>query len=154
LRGLAGFTTGMLLYKGYESGLLKKLFQSDITAVVVIALNIYSLHAGLNDLLCVGLFALLVFTFALNNQRLHKICNWRPGQYLGNISYSIYLTQFFPFVPLYYFNIKLPGVTYAKTGASAGFLTGAGWCLFFIIILIGLSSLSYYYIEKPCRKYI
>jgi glycine/D-amino acid oxidase-like deaminating enzyme len=31
---------------------------------------------------------------------------------------------------------------------------GLGYCLAFLIIHIGISSLTYYTIEKPCRKYI
>lgn len=154
LRGLAGFVTGMLLYKLYYSGLLRKIFQKDLTAIVVVFVTIYCLHKGMNDLFCVFLFSLLVFTFALNNQRLHKICNIRFAQYLGNISYSIYLVQFFPLLPLFYLDIRLPGVIYSKNSASADLLTGAGYCLIYVIILIGFSSLSYFYIEKPCRKYI
>lgn len=154
LRGLAGFVSGMLVYKVYEAGLFGKIFQKDITAILVILITAVSLHAGLNDGLCVILFALVVFTFAQSNRFLHQICNNRMAQYLGNISYSIYLVQFFPLVPLFYFNVKLPGVIYAKNGVSASFWTGAGYLLVYIILLIGLSSLTYYFIEKPFRKYI
>jgi peptidoglycan/LPS O-acetylase OafA/YrhL len=155
LRGLAGFTTGMLVYKLYESGFLRRIFQKDITAIMVILVTLACLHFGLNDGLCLILFALVVFTFAQSNHFLHQICNNRLAQYLGNISYSIYLVQFFPLVPIFYWNIKLPGYIYPeKAAANAGFWTGAGYCMIYISILIGLSSLSYYFIEKPCRKYI
>jgi len=33
-------------------------------------------------------------------------------------------------------------------------MIGAGYALIYVVLLIGLSSLSYYFIEKPCRKYI
>jgi peptidoglycan/LPS O-acetylase OafA/YrhL len=34
------------------------------------------------------------------------------------------------------------------------FKIGAGWCLVYIILVIALASLTYFTIEKPCRKYI
>lgn len=155
LRGLAGFTTGMLLYKLYESELLKKIFRLDITAAVAILGTLFCLHKGIPDIYCIPLFALIVFTFANNNQGLHKICNYRFGQYIGNISYSIYLIQFFSVLPLFYFDVRLPGVNYAKDGtATTSFHVAAGYTAMFMVALIGLASLSYYFIEKPCRKYI
>ena len=154
LRGLAGFVTGMLLYKAYESGIVRKIFEKDITAVLIIAATIFCLHIGLNDGSCIILFALVVCVFAMNNQRMHSLCNNRFAQYLGNISYSIYLVQFFPLLPLFYLNIKLPGVVYGKEATTTTFWIGAGYCLAYIIILIGFSSLSYFFVEKPCRKYI
>lgn len=155
LRGLAGFTTGMLVYKLYESGFMRKIFHRDITAILVIIITLVSLHFNLNDGLCLILFALIVFTFAQSNRFLHRICNNQLAQYLGNISYSIYLVQIFPFAALIFWEIKLPGVLYPKdANPTTSFLIGAGYALIYVILLIGLSSLSYYFIEKPCRKYI
>ncbi len=153
LRGLAGFIIGMLLYKAYETGLLLKTFQKDITAVIVILATVLCLHIGLNDGIYIILFAVIVFAFALNNGKLNIICNNRFAQYIGKISYSIYLVQLFPAMP-FMMGLKLPGVKYSNYFASAGFWMGLGYCLIYIILVIGLSSLTYYTIEKPCRKYI
>lgn len=153
LRGLAGFICGMLLYKAYEAGILVKGFQKDISAVVVMAVCILSMHFGWNDGFDIILFIPLVFVFAINNGRLHKLCNSWIAQYLGKISYSIYLMQLFPLIPLWA-GIKLPGLIYAEHSASTSFWTGVGYCLIYLILVIGLSSLTYYTIEKPARKYI
>src|ERR1700682_1554172 len=40
LRGLAGFISGMLLHKIYEEGLFRKVFQKDITAIIIILFSI------------------------------------------------------------------------------------------------------------------
>jgi peptidoglycan/LPS O-acetylase OafA/YrhL len=155
LRGMAGFVTGMLTYKLYQANALRHIFQKDITAILVILATLSYLHFGNNDGICIIFFALLVFTFAQSNRFLHAICNNRLAQYLGNISYSIYLMQFFPLVPLFFWNIKLPGVSYPKDAAPVtSFWAGAGYCLIYLIVLIGVSSLTYFYIEKPFRKYI
>jgi peptidoglycan/LPS O-acetylase OafA/YrhL len=156
LRGLAGFSFGMLVYEAFENGLLKELFQKDITALVIIIGILVSMHFGLNDGIIVILFAVLVYAFSLNQGRLHLICNNRLAQYLGKISYSIYLTQVFAMLPVF-MGVKLPGLVYVENfrgPATTSFWIGTGYCLINILIVIGISSLTYYKIEKPCRKFI
>ena len=153
LRGLAGFISGMLLYKVYEKGLWRKIFQKDITAIAVILASVLCMHFGLNDGFNIIFFIAVVYTFTVNNGQLHNFCNYRIPQYLGKISYSIYLMQIFPLFPIF-FGVKLPGLTYAQKSATSGFWTGVGYCLIYILLVIGLASLTYFGIEKPCRKYI
>ena len=154
LRGLAGFVTGMLLYKMYDMGLFRKIFQKDWMALLVALTTLFFLHVGINDGFYMILFVLVIYTFACNNEMLYKICNNRLAQYLGKISYSIYLANILILFPYLAGFIKLPGVQYTNAGATTGFLVGVGYCLLNMFILIGLSSLTYYGVEKPCRKYI
>ena len=153
LRGLAGFITGVLLYRLYEEGLLRKFFQTDIATVLSILLAVLSMHFGWNDGFTIIFFTAIVFSFALNNGKLYSLCNmWLP-QYLGKISYSIYLMQIFPMIPIFA-GLKLPGLVYTGQSATTGFWRGTGYCLIYMVIVIGLASLTYYTIEKPCRKFI
>jgi len=151
LRGLAGFISGMLLYIIYDLKLFRNLFRSDITAVIVILATIFCLHLGINDGYSIILFIAVVFTFALNNAVLHALCNNRIAQYIGKISYSIYLIQMFP---SFFVMSKLPGVTYSGYSASASFARGGLYCFIYLLLVIGFASLTYYTIEKPCRKFI
>jgi peptidoglycan/LPS O-acetylase OafA/YrhL len=153
LRGLAGFVSGMILYKVYDSGIFRSLFQKDVTAILVILICIICMHLGVNDGFEILMFVALVFAFALNKEKLHVICNNPVAQYLGKISYSIYLIHIFPLIPVFA-GLKLPGLVYANHSATTNFLTGAGYCFIYVCAVIGLSSLSYYGIEKPCRKWI
>jgi peptidoglycan/LPS O-acetylase OafA/YrhL len=153
LRGLAGFISGMILYKAYEIGLFRKIFQKDILAFIIITASILCMHFGWNDGFDIILFIAIVFAFALNNGRLHSMCNSRIAQYLGKISYSIYLMQMFPLIPLWT-GIKLPGLVYGKNSATTSFWIGTGYCLIYIVLVIAVASLTYFTIEKPCRKYI
>lgn len=153
LRGLAGFILGMLLYKTYEAGLFWKLFQNDITAFLIIIGSIFCMHFGFNDGFNIILFAALIFSFARNNGRLHVLCNSRLPQYLGKISYSIYLVQIIPLIPVFA-GLKLPGLIYSQRLVTTSFWIGVGYCLIYLMLVIGVASLTYYTIEKPCRKYI
>jgi peptidoglycan/LPS O-acetylase OafA/YrhL len=152
LRGLAGFVSGILLYKVYELRLWATLFRRDLTALVLMIVIITCMHFGINDGYIIILFIALVYVFTLNNGRLHVLCNNRFLQYLGKISYSIYLSSLFTFI--IFSLVKLPGLQYSDHGATTSFWIGVGWTLVFLIIHIGISSLTYYFIEAPCRKYI
>jgi len=152
LRGLAGFVSGMILYKVYEVRMWHKLFQSDITALLLILATLVCFHFGINDGFYVILFIGLVYAFALNNAKLHALCNNGVLQYLGKISYSIYLSSLFVFI--LFSLVKLPGVKYLPNGSTAAFWVGLGYCVVFLLIHVGFSSITYYTIETPCRKYI
>jgi len=156
LRGLAGFVTGILVYHAYHAGLFYKIFRKDLTTVLLSAASLYCLHKGLNDGITIVLFTMLVYNFALNKDRLHRVCNNGILQYIGKISYSIYLMQFFPVIPLFITQAKLPGLVYSnpQETATTSFWIGAGYCSVYVLLVIGIASLTYYTVEKPCRKLI
>jgi peptidoglycan/LPS O-acetylase OafA/YrhL len=157
LRGLAGFISGMLVYKAYESRLFEKFFHKDIAVLIFMTGSIICMHYGWNDGFNIIFFIGVVYSFALNSGRLHELCNSRIAQYLGKISYSIYLMQLFPIIPLW-LGIKLPGLVYpisnTNNTATTSFWIGVGYCLIYMMFVIGVASLTYFTIEKPCRKWI
>jgi peptidoglycan/LPS O-acetylase OafA/YrhL len=154
LRGIAGFVTGMIVYKLYQWSSLKGKFHNDIFAAVTIILLVSALHFAVNDAYCVVLFAALVFSFALNNGYLHACCNNRFAQYIGKISYSIYLMQIFLQEP-FSKGLRLPGVVgFGRGKQNIDFASGLGYCLVYLILLLVISSITYHTIEQPCRKWI
>lgn len=154
LRGLAGFVAGVLLYKIYEERRWSRLFESDYMVFLLIIITLICFHIGINDGFYIILFIALVYSFALNKGKLHAICNNRLLQYLGKISYSIYLSSVFLFVWFFFGIIKLPGIKHLNNVSTIDFWTGLLYCMAFLLVHIGISSITYYKIEKPCRKYI
>ncbi len=154
LRGIAGFTLGMLMYLAYQMPACKRVFQKDGPAMVCMLLLLISMHYALNDALCVVLFAALVICFASNIGRVHSACNNRVLQYLGNISYSIYLMQIFlqdPFSK----GLRLPSVSGIGRGRqNIAFGSGLLYCIAYLALLVAIATITYYAIEKPCRKFI
>ena len=154
LRGIAGFVIGMLIYQLYHQEGVRTVFGSDRATVVIVLLVIAGLHFAINDALVVVLFAALVYNFAVNNGLLHQLCNHRIPQYLGDISYSIYLMQIFPQEPFSH-GWRLPGVTGTVRGKfNIDFGPGLFYCVIYLVLLVALASITYYVIERPCRKFI
>ncbi|MGB1284470.1 MAG: acyltransferase family protein, partial [Polaribacter sp.] len=85
------------------------------------------------------LFAIIITNLAVNEQ-LKKVLEWNPINYLGRISYGIYMYHFLVmiFVLLFVskFNIETNWVIYPLT----------------ILGTIGISSISYYYFETVFLK--
>jgi len=154
LRGMAGFITGMMLYLLYQSDRIKSIFKKDILSFASCIVVIAAMHFGINDALYVPLFALLILAFASNDGYVTKLCNNRVLQYLGDISYSIYMTQLIIlfFVPAI---IQASGITIPKIADKTfAFSTGILYCLFILVLSVALSSLTYRKIEVPLRKWI
>jgi peptidoglycan/LPS O-acetylase OafA/YrhL len=153
LRGIAGFLAGGMIYQLY----LKKKFcflKTDATLVILIALLFACLHFGATDLVFIPVFLLLVLSAAYNTGRVKRFLSNRFLQWLGNISYSVYLMQFplmlLVIVSLPYLDITWNGVY----SLHLPYWQAAICCILFLAVLIGISALSYQYIERPFRKLI
>jgi peptidoglycan/LPS O-acetylase OafA/YrhL len=154
LRGIAGFTAGMLIYQLYRLPVIESLFGNDMASALILLLIFTVMHFDINDALVVILFAALVLNFAVNNKGLHRLCNHRILQYLGDISYSIYLMQIFLQEPFSH-GWRLPGVTGAVRGKfNIDFGPGLLYCMVYLVLLVALASITYYLVERPCRRYI
>jgi peptidoglycan/LPS O-acetylase OafA/YrhL len=154
LRGVAGFSAGMVMYRLYRLSGVDRVMGSDTVSVLILLLVAAGLHFAINDALVVSLFAALVLNFALNNGALHRVCNNRVLQYLGDISYSIYLMQIFLQEPFSH-GFRLPGVTGDARGKfNIDFWPGLGYCLIYLVLLVGVATVTYYLVERPCRKWI
>ncbi|SDM58315.1 acyltransferase family protein [Pedobacter antarcticus] len=154
IRGIAGFTTGILIYLAYELQAIRKAFSSDLISVFIILGIIVSMHFSLNDGITVSLFAVLVLSFTANSGRIAKICSGKILQFLGNISYSIYLMQIFLQEPFSH-GIYLPGTIGIGRGKqNIDFSSGMLYCIIYLILLVLISYVTYQWVERPSRKFI
>ncbi|MBB5647087.1 acyltransferase family protein [Pedobacter cryoconitis] len=154
IRGIAGFITGLLVYLLYELRAFRKAFSSDIVCLLIILAITLSMHFALNDSLTVLLFAMLVLSFTANNGRIAKFCNRKIPQFLGDISYSVYLMQIFLQEPFSH-GIYLPGITGIGRGKqNIDFSSGVLYCITYLVLLIMISYISYQWVERPSRRFI
>ncbi len=154
LRGFAGFAAGMLLYLLYQVSAIRNFFSRNIIAFVSILAVAACLHFGIADIITIVAFALLILSFACNYSMVYRICSNAVLQYLGLISYSIYLMQIFLQEP-FSRGLRLPGVTgFGRGRQNIAFASGLGYCIIYLLLLIGISTITYYLLETPCRRYI
>jgi peptidoglycan/LPS O-acetylase OafA/YrhL len=152
LRGVGGFILGILIFGVYANGRARNFFSTDIVAYGMIVITLFCLHKDISDLLSVITFAGLVLSFAANKGSLHRLCSFRPLQFLGKISYSIYLMQS---IVLHFFLIGLrshafgSGFPFPDT-LFFRFLYQVG----FLLILTGVATITYFGVENPCRNFI
>jgi peptidoglycan/LPS O-acetylase OafA/YrhL len=154
IRGIAGFTAGMLVYLAYGLPVIRKTFSSDLASVLIIVAVVLSMHFALNDGLTAFLFSALVLSFTANTGVIARVCRGKVLQFLGDISYSIYLMQIFLQEPFSH-GIQLPGTIGLGRGKqNIEFFSGLGYCLFYVILLILISYVTYTWVEQPSRRLI
>lgn len=93
-RCFAEFTIGTFLYEVHRRGAWASFLASDVLAWGAAAATLVSLHLGIPDLLFVPQFALLILVGAANAGSFRRVLAAAPLQYLGRVSYSLYLVHF------------------------------------------------------------
>jgi peptidoglycan/LPS O-acetylase OafA/YrhL len=152
LRSIAGFMTGMLLYLLYSVDKVKKVFSRDIFCALFAILIIAELHAGLPDIVFVPGFCILILLLTCNTGKITGVFNNKALNFLGDISYSVYLLHFLLIIFVVKAAYKLGFRFDFQTGLP--FFKGAMLCIGYVVVLLILSTISYRFLEKPCRKYI
>jgi peptidoglycan/LPS O-acetylase OafA/YrhL len=155
LRGLAGFVTGMLTYELFTQAAVRRLFGRNLTGLLVLAGTALLLHLGVNDLLYIPVFAGLVLCLAANSGKVKDTFNNRPLQFLGTISYSVYLTHIFALFWVAEPMLIAGGYDYKGPGSlTIPFGAGLLYCGAYLLVVLLMSTLTYYTIEKPCRNWL
>lgn len=126
-----------------------KNYDVHIIALVILSLIALKFPIGLsyhNGLLAV-LFIPIIILLSLNNGFITKLFNKKAFIFLGEISYGLYILQFI--VWMYISDYRLN--KYFGLDKAEDFL----FCFFLrLAILVGISALSYLYIETPIRNKI
>lgn len=151
LRCLIQFLIGVLLYRLHEMGIFAGLLGRDATFVGAAGLVLLLLHLGLADLLVIAAFALLVLAGIRNGGRAAALLHARPLTWLGEISYSVYMTQA---LVLW---LATGGLHYVF-GPSASDAMSFWESLIALLVLLGvlllISHLTYRRIERPARQWL
>jgi peptidoglycan/LPS O-acetylase OafA/YrhL len=151
LRCAAEFTIGLCLQRLYAGHGLPAILTRDVVAWPVVGVLVLSLHLGLSDLLLVAELALLLLVAVANRGRLRAALETRVPEFLGRISYSIYMVHF----PIFFVAALAaralggPDALMRQSAAVRGVLF-----LFALAFVIALATLTYRAIEVPCRKAI
>jgi peptidoglycan/LPS O-acetylase OafA/YrhL len=116
---------------------------SDRAVLALGAVYLLALALEASDLTIVAIVFPTVLGIAGNKGRAAKLLSAEPIHWLGTISYSIYLTHF-PLVLL--FRSLWPDLSATGNAVAYGVATAAA--------TLGVASLTYRFIEVPCRDWV
>lgn len=159
LRCMCGFILGILVYELYVKQSFKQILQSSWVFILTWLGLLVGWHFEvIYDPIAVLLFAVVIMSLAFNSGRLGVFMSGRIFQFLGDISYSLYLVHM-PIIMtfiVYRKAVYYPDTQESAMGVGYTFTLAQSWLglLVFLVIAIGLSALSYRYIEKPARRYL
>jgi peptidoglycan/LPS O-acetylase OafA/YrhL len=148
LRCLFEFSIGTCLYVFYQRGLARQLLEKTAVWMVVILAIIATFHWCLNDLLVIPLFSLLILTSVYNKGWVNRLLMGSWLQYLGKISYSIYLMHGVYFMFCWFL---LPEFTRYLGITSLSVFQIFIYCVSFMALTIISAGFSFKYIEVPSR---
>jgi peptidoglycan/LPS O-acetylase OafA/YrhL len=168
LRCLAGFFMGHLVYKVREwrTELLTYPVATELMAFVLMFGFMYV--AGFNALAITApiCFSIIVWIFAYQQGPISKMLCTRPLQFLGMLSYSIYITHWFVLLCIKrlvslienMFDVHLRVMQPFKYGVAELYYIGNPWImdllgLVYVAGLIAFSYICYRLIEDPARHY-
>jgi len=145
-RGIFGFSAGFILCTIYRMCIRRKLSTAIINSMffAFVGVFILTLLDILPHFLLLFAFPLLVYCTAFDEGTGSIILKSKPIQWLGERSYSIYLWH----MPILCFQILLFSLVKKV-------MPTAPWdCALLVLIVLGISELSYRFYEVPCRDFI
>ena len=149
IRCFFGFLFGMLIYELYIIKWLYKYFSKSSFLLLTTILTFFVLGQDVSDLIPVVLFAFLVLMGAYATGLAEKILDWKPLQFLGDISYSIYLVHIPTLFFISFLVRKYSSIAINEENSLAWF-----YCLLFVLLVIAISTLTHRLVELPMRKKI
>jgi peptidoglycan/LPS O-acetylase OafA/YrhL len=172
VRCLYGFLVGHLTYRLFQVASKAKLAAKLLEWVLLIVIVTYVSLVGRTEYSFFAplVFAAAVFVFAFEAGPVSRLMSNRVGDWLGKVSYSIYMWQAFIIFNLVDRPVsiveKMTGWMLTTTegvrsalGGEAGKLIVLGGhvlpilvTLLFVIFLVAVASVSYYWIERPGQK--
>jgi peptidoglycan/LPS O-acetylase OafA/YrhL len=146
VRCVSEFCLGLAVYQIYVRAPDKTMFGHDAFAIAAVALVALMYHVRSPDILFPLAASALVLFCALNRTAVLKLLSTRPCQFLGDISYSIYMVHM-PFFTLFFVLEKV-------TGKPIATLPAAVLTVVFLIYLSGTvvaAAVLYKTVEIPWR---
>ena len=150
VRCLCEFVIGLSVYQAYRAGVAPWV-ASDLVVLILLVAIAAIFHFKAQDLLVVPLFAALILAAAGNRGVFHGLMKAAPWQYLGRISYSLYLVHGVVFSACWFlmpwftahFGIVALSLT-EKLAYAASFAGGT----------LAMASITYHYVERPSRLWL
>ena len=151
-RSVLEFSLGMLVYRLYEIRIWQNIVRTDIVFFIAFCSAVFIMHFGGFDAYTIPAFALMILSAAQNRGLAKKILNTKLLIFVGDISYSLYMSHFL----LREFIGRSWRVIFGKNIWEEEFTVLESWLA--LIFQLGLTILFawivYTWIERPCQNRI
>jgi len=155
LRCLGGFGAGITAAVLFQTTRAFYTSQSKLSAsfievcTLLVFLYWFSTAEGTTTFFAAPFMILLIITFANDKGLLSTVMNMRIFQYLGKVSYSVYLNHSLVIIVINLFISQFLGGL-----ESLSPLTGDIISLIYLAIVLVSSNITYHVIEKPSAKFL
>ncbi|MCL8381184.1 acyltransferase family protein [Xanthobacter aminoxidans] len=161
LRGLAGFSTGVLCYQVMTrrsvAAYMQKMSDRTLTAIqfcaVLAFLVVLHYLRGPAIVIAVVPLVFLILSLHLDRGMGCTILNTRVFQYLGKTSYSIYMIHMFILLMTDSVLKRVLGSLTAHVDGATSLAIGTGIALVLAAVVVALADVTYRFIEHPWREY-
>ena len=149
-RCVLSFCVGMVFYGLFRQQWGRAWLANGYATVGFGLAMVVSMHLGLSDIITVATFPFIILSAGYGSTNVNKFLITKPMQRLGDLSFSIYLTNEVIFNSAHVLRFALTGSHLAPTGLSAGQIWL--WCIGWLAVVILISELTYRFIELPARQ--
>lgn len=150
LRCLAGFLLGMLAFQYRSCAAALPFLAVSVGQFAALAAILLFLAVPVNDILIIPPFLALVLLTWTDTGWLARFLSRPLFQFLGEISYSVYLNHFAVLALLYPLTLAVA----KRMGVEDPMALRAFWFLLATAAVIAFSFGTYRWIEKPARKWL
>ena len=149
MRCALSFSVGMVFYGLFRQQWGRGWLANGYAILSFAGIMLLSMHLGWSDLITVGTFPFIILSAGYGSANLNKFLITKPMQRLGDLSFSIYLTNEILFDSGRVVRHAL-GLSLKPEGLSTPVIWL--WCLGWIGLVLLVSELTYRFIELPARK--
>ncbi len=142
---------GMIAYQVYRHGHLKKLWRQSALMLFFLLWIVAVMWTDANDTLAIPGFFGLILCASYNSGLMARFLNTKINIFLGNISYSIYMTHIFVMQLIVMLWPKIIGGKFGdglNTDQSLGLLSMT------LIAVVLTSILTYKFVELPAKNWL
>ena len=150
VRCVLSFSVGMLFYGFFSKGWAKSWLANGYALMGFAGLMVLSMHLGWSDIITVATFPFIILSAGYGSARVNAVLTTKPMQRLGDLSFSIYLTNEIIFDTLRVVRFGLTGS--AQSPADLPTAQIWLWCVAWLVVVVLVSELTYRFIELPARS--
>ncbi|QJD78196.1 acyltransferase family protein [Spirosoma rhododendri] len=155
-RCAAGFIVGALSYDLYRQQTGRFLLRSSLFFCVVFFLCVLLMHEAASDLLVIALFPVVILSAAYQTGWVKHTLTKRPFQWLGDLSFSIYMVHLPIMLTVDAIGIQANPTMFARFGdiVTNNFVPGQQFAVLLVVVTLIVAAFTYRFIEVPARNYL